>query len=111
MKEIFTVIMTAIPFLLAAAAFILSVRSFREKGFLLNNAYIYASRQERMNMDKSPHYRQSGIVFLLVGMIFLSIGIQVLLDAKWIFYVEAVLMIAAIVYAVVSSVMIEKQKK
>ena len=47
---------------------------------------------------------------MLVGMIFLLIGIQALLDVKWIFYVEAILVIAAAIYAVVSSVMIEKQK-
>ncbi len=107
MTEILT---AAIPFVMSAAALIISIRSFLEKGFLLNNAYIYASKQEKMIMDKSPHYRQSGIVFLLVGMIFLLIGIQALLDVKWIFYVEAILVIAAAIYAVVSSVMIEKQK-
>ncbi|MCI8673471.1 MAG: DUF3784 domain-containing protein [Lachnospiraceae bacterium] len=107
MTEILT---AAIPFVMSAAALIISIRSFLEKGFLLNNAYIYASKQEKMRMDKSPHYRQSGIVFLLVGMIFLLIGIQALLDVKWIFYVEAILVIAAAIYAVVSSVMIEKQK-
>ena len=108
MTEILT---AAIPFAMSAAALIISIRSFLEKGFLFNNAYIYASRQERMRMDKSPHYRQSGIVFLLVGIIFLLIGIQTLLDVKWIFCVEAVFIVAAVIYAVVSSIMIEKQKK
>ena len=55
MTEILT---AAIPFVMSAAALIISIRSFLEKGFLLNNAYIYASKQEKMRMDKSPHYRQ-----------------------------------------------------
>ena len=34
--------------------FILSTRSYLEKGFLLNNAYIYASKKERETMKKNP---------------------------------------------------------
>ena len=52
MKEIIT---SCILFIIATGAFIKSYRSFKEKGFLLNNAYIYASKQERETMDKKPH--------------------------------------------------------
>ena len=82
----------------------LSIRSFREKGFLLNNAYLYASRQERETMDKKPHYRQSAIVFLLLGCIFLLNGLQVLLSAPWIFYAVMVLVIVTLGYAIVSGI-------
>ena len=57
----------AILFVIAMAAFIMSYFSFKEKGFLLNNAYIHASRRKRENMDKKPYYRQSAIVFFLIG--------------------------------------------
>ena len=53
--------------ILAIGAFIVSVRSFKEKGFLFNNAYLYASKEERATMDKKPHYRQSAVVFLMIG--------------------------------------------
>lgn len=43
--------------------FVLSYRQFNEKGFLFNNAYIFASKQERETMNKKPHYKQSGICF------------------------------------------------
>ena len=101
MKEL---IGAAVLFLISALAFLLSIRSFREKGFLLNNAYLYASRQERETMDKKPHYRQSAIVFLLLGCIFLLNGLQVLLKAPWIFYAVLVLMSITLGYAIVSSV-------
>ena len=39
MKEIIT---SCILFIIAIGAFIKSYRSFKEKGFLFNNAYIYA---------------------------------------------------------------------
>ena len=101
MKEI---IGAGVLFLISALAFLLSIRSFQEKGFLLNNAYLYASRQERETMDKKPHYRQSAIVFLLLGCIFLLNGLQVLLNAPWIFYAVMVLMIVTLGYAIVSSI-------
>ena len=101
MKEL---IGAAVLFLISALAFLLSIRSFQEKGFLLNNAYLYASRQERETMDKKPHYRQSAIVFLLLGCIFLLNGLQVLLNAPWIFYAVLVLVIVTLGYAIVSGV-------
>jgi hypothetical protein len=84
MKEIITAI---ILFAISFFAFVLSVRSFMEKGFLFNNAYIYASKQEREKMNKKPHYRQSAIVFLLIGLIFLLNALAVLIKANWIFYI------------------------
>ena len=98
MKEI---ILSCILFLIAIGAFVMSYRSFREKGFLFNNAFIYASKQERETMDKKPHYRQSAIVFLLIGIIFLLNGVSVLLAAKWIFILVIVIAVIAIIYAII----------
>ena len=98
MKEI---ILSCILFLIAIGAFVMSYRSFREKGYLFNNAYIYASKQERETMDKKPHYRQSAIVFLLIGIIFLLNGVSVLLAAKWIFILVIVIAVIAIIYAII----------
>ena len=98
MKEI---ILSCILFLIAIGAFVMSYRSFREKGFLFNNAYIYASKQERETMDKKPHYRQRAIVFLLIGIIFLLNGVSVLLAAKWIFILVIVIAVIAIIYAII----------
>ena len=98
MKEI---ILSCILFLIAIGAFVMSYRSFREKGFLFNNAYIYASKQERETMDKKPHYRQSAIVFLLIGIIFLLNGVSVLLAAKWIFILVIVIAVIAIINAII----------
>lgn len=64
---------------IAIICFVFSYLQFNEKGFLFNNAYIYASKQERKNMDKKPYYKQSGIVFLLIGIIFLINIIDIIL--------------------------------
>lgn len=108
MKEI---IIASILFAVSVFLFFMSARSFMEKGFLFNNAYIYASKQEREKMNKKPHYRQSAIVFLLLGLLFLLIALAVLLEANWISYVGIALVIVTLIYAIVSSVIIEKNNK
>ena len=81
MKEIIT---AGILFIIFILLFIASIRSFKEKGFLFNNAYIHASQKERENMShKWKYYRQSGIVLLMVSLIFLLDGIAVLLSLDW----------------------------
>ena len=100
-----------ILFLISALVWLLSFRSFREKGFLFNNAYLYASQKERESMDKKPHYRQSAIVFLLIGLVFFLNAIALLLSASWASHLAIAVMVAAIVYAIASSIAIEKKKK
>ena len=108
MKEI---VPASILFAVSIFLFFMSGRSFMEKGFLFNNAYIYASKQEREKMNKKPHYRQSAIVFLLLGLIFLLNTIAVLLKVNWIFYIVVVVVIITLIYAIVSSITIEKNNK
>lgn len=105
------IITATVLFGISLFAFILSARSFMEKGFLLNNAYIYASKKERESMNKKPHYRQSAIVFSFIGLIFLLNGFSVVFEADIIFYVVIALSLIAILYAVISDVLIERNKK
>lgn len=96
---------------IAIGCFVFSFMQFHEKGFLFNNAYIYASKQERETMDKSPHYRQSGIVFAMLGLIFVINAIDALLQTEWLFYCVIAIGILAIIYAVISSIKIERSKR
>ena len=97
--------------MIAVVCFVMSYLQFNEKGILLNNAYIFASKQERETMVKKPHYKQSGIVFLLIGIIFLMNSVDVILQTGWLFYCVIVVAVAVIVYAVISSIAIEKKKR
>ena len=97
--------------IVAIVCLVFSYLQFNEKGFLFNNAYIYASKQERETMDKKPHYKQSGIVFLMIGIIFLIDAVEMILETGWLFYLVIVVAIIAIVYAIISSVAIERRKK
>ena len=98
-------------FLISLSSFIVSVRSFMQKGFLFNNTYIYASKKEREAMDKKPHYHQSGVVFLLIGFIFLLNGFDVIFKTDWIVYVIMATAVIKLIFTIVSSILIEKNKK
>ena len=61
---------------LALFCLIVSVMQFMEKGPLMNNAWIWATRKEREAMDKKLHYRQSGVVFAFLSVIFYCAGVR-----------------------------------
>lgn len=100
-----------IAFVLAVTTAFISVCQFMEKGFLFNNAYIWASRTEREQMDKKPYYRQSAIIFCLLSAVFLVIGISMVLQNSKIQLIEIPLIGAAFVYVIVSTVKTEKRMK
>ena len=103
-------IAATILFGISVLTFILSIRSFAEKGFLLNNSYLYASEQERESMDKRAYYRQSAAVFLLISIVFSLNGFEIILQTGWLSYIIIITVIIAIVYAIVSSILIKKQE-
>ena len=96
-------IIAVIIFIIAGILLVLSIMHFMEKGVLLNNTYLFASKKERGAMDKRPHYRQSAIVFLLLSLVFAVIGLSVVLQNDKITLLEIPLFIAVIIYAVITS--------
>lgn len=100
---------------LAIGAFVISYLQFKEKGYLFNNAYFWASPKERKQMDKNKeskktYYRQSGFAFMFIGLAFLIFAVYIVTDWMWMYIVFWVFVIIAVVYAVVSSVQIERRK-
>ena len=100
-----------IPFALAGALLILGVRHFREEGVLLNNAWLYASPEERKTLNKKPYYRQSAVVFCILSAAFVVVGLSLVLRNDRILLREILLIAAAIIYAIVSSVRIMRMNK
>lgn len=89
---------------LALVCLIISIMQFKEKGFLFNNAYIWASKQERETMDKKPHYRQSGIAFALCSALFFGMALACILLTGWLWLIVGALAIVVLIYAIASSV-------
>lgn len=99
---------------LAIGAFVISSLQFKGKGYLFNNAYFWASQEERKQMDqnkerKKPYYRQSGFAFVLIGVIFLIFAVYIVTEWMWIYIVLWVSVIIAVVYAVGSSVQLKRR--
>lgn len=92
-----------ISMVLSIISFVISIFSFQEKGFLFNNAYLFASEKERKEMDKKPYYRQTAIVFSLLGIVFLIFAIESAAQVKWLSYLAIGVLISVMVYAIVSS--------
>ncbi|PKM93110.1 MAG: hypothetical protein CVU84_17525 [Firmicutes bacterium HGW-Firmicutes-1] len=103
------VIALVILFIISLGSFVVGYFQFKEKGILFNNAYLYASKEERNKMNKKPHYRQSAIVFVVIGIIFLLNAIEMIIRSGWIFHVMIGLMILLIIYAIISSIIIERK--
>lgn len=103
------IIVGIVVLILSIVSFVISIRSFMQKGFLLNNAFIYATKEEREKMDKKPYYRQTAIVFMLIGIIFLINGLQLLLKKSQLMYAVLFVTILTVVYAIVSTVKIERK--
>ena len=90
---------------------IFGIRQLCGKGFLFNNAYIYATKEERQKMNKKPHYWQSGIILILISIIFAIDAIETVLKTGRLFYLVIALVIITLVYSVISSVVIERSNK
>ena len=105
-----TLITAIAVFLLAGVLLFLGIRQLLERGYLLNNAWIYASAKEREAMNKKPYYRQSGIVFCLLGLLFTVIGLSALLHRSGLLWLEAALAVGTVVYAILSTLRISKEE-
>ena len=100
-----------IVFFIAGMLLLFSIRSFLERGFLLNNEYLFASKEERKTMNKKPYYKQSAIVFCILSAVFLVTGLSLLLQNDKFFLLEIPLIVGVIIYAIVSTVQINKRIK
>ena len=105
------IIGSGILFFISVGLFIIAYNQFKEKGFLFNNAYIYASKEEREKMNKKPYYRQSAIAFVILGIIFLLNAINIIILSNWLFFAVIGLVIFLVTYAIISSIIIERKSR
>ena len=97
--------------IIAIICFVISYKQFRQKGFLFNNAYMYATLKNKESMNKKPYYRQSGFVFMFIGMIFVIDGIEIVLKTDYLFLLVIGIIVVMIIYVIISSIRIEKNNR
>ncbi|MBE5794783.1 MAG: DUF3784 domain-containing protein [Clostridiales bacterium] len=100
-----------LPALLSLLCLWVSVRHFQRKGAPWNNTWLYASETERQQMDTAPLYRQTGVVFALLCALFVALAVELLLHTRWLCWLAGMIAVATAGYAIVSSAMMERQKK
>lgn len=93
-----------IVFAIAGLLLFIAIRHFNERGYLFNNAYIFASKEQREIMNKRPYYRQSAIVFSILCIVFVVIGLSIVLQNSMIMLLEIPLFIGVIIYAIISTI-------
>lgn len=62
-------------------------------------------------MNKKSYYRQSGVVFIFLGILFLLNAIEIIIHSGWLFYLSIAIAILVIIYAIVSSILIKRKNK
>lgn len=107
--DIGDVIILTFLLIVSLIAFIISFFQFKEKGFLFNNSYLYASKKERETMNKKSHYRQSAIVFLLIGIALLLLALEILFKVRWLYSAIMLIIGCLMVYAIGSSINIRRK--
>ena len=85
------------------------ILSLFNKGFLFNNAYIYANKIEREQMNKKPYYIQTGIVFILLSIASCVEGFNALLRYDVFFVLFIIIIVVTLVFAIVSTIYIDKK--
>lgn len=99
-ENMITVILCGI---LATSCFVLAYRQHKQKGFIASNRWIWASQNEREDMDeriKKADYCLGRNVFFLMGFIFLVIAAVTLASLAWSGYL-VILIGFLLVYALV----------
>ena len=99
------IIVSIIFLIFSVETFAISYFQFKEKGYLFNNAYFWASPEERKKMDKNkeskkPHYRQSGFAFMFIGILCLILAVHFITGWMWMLVPAGLFVVILVVYAV-----------
>ena len=68
--------------------------------------YEKLSKKERETMNKKPYYRQTAVIFFMMGIVFLVLGLAIFPDAFWFTYIAEAVILIILIYAVASSIVI-----
>lgn len=95
----------------AIVCLVLAILQLTERGAPLNNSYLFAPKEKKSEMDKSPYFKQSGIIFSLLTVILILITAASVFQAVFLSYIAMGFGGATVIYALVSTFLIEKISK
>lgn len=95
--------------ILMVVSYVLSLLGFLEIGIIIDDHYVFASREKRKTMNKKPYYRQSAIVFLCLGTMFLLYILRILSGVVYFAYLSFAICGIAMIYAIASHYTIRRK--
>lgn len=95
--------------MLMAVSYIFALLGLLGIGIIIDDNYVFASKEKRENMDKKAYYLQSAIIFLCLGTMFLLYIIRLLTGIVYFTYAAFMVCFAALIYAIVSHYAIKKK--
>lgn len=95
----------------AIVCLIVGIMQLNERGIPLNNAYLYASKEKKQSMNKTPYFKQTGVVFILLAVAFALIAAAEFFWIEWLSYLALGFCAVDVIFAVVSEIIIEGSPK
>ena len=99
---------TIILGILTITAYTLSLLGFLGKGIIIDDNYVFSSKEKRQRMNKTAYQLQSAMVFLGIGTMFLLYLLRLLTDIVLLYYVAIIIGSITMVYAIISHYIIKK---
>lgn len=111
-REVYVIMSLSLALLimLMVVSYIFALLGFLGTGIIIDDNYVFASKEKRRHMDKKAYYLQSAIIFLCLGTMFLQYIIRLLTGIVYFKYTAFMVCFAAMIYAIVSHYTIKKKQ-
>ena len=88
-----------------------AIFQFLQKGVPFTNEYNFESKDIRNRVDKKPFFLQGGVFLLYLALMFIGVLIQEINYLDWLDVLFKISLPIFIIYAIISSIKLEKLKK
>lgn len=95
--------------ILMVVSYIFALLGFLGIGIIIDDNYVFASKEKRKAMNKKAYYLQSGIIFLCLGTMFLLYMLRLATGIVYFKYAAYMVCFAAMIYAIVSHYAIKRR--
>lgn len=110
-KKVSEIVCAILMGVLSLVLFVYASFTRRCKGPIFSNTYLFASEEERKNLDIKAEYHLVTVVFTFLATIFAFFAVHIFTGWKWCQYFAFILVGCVLVYAIIKTVKTEKNRK
>lgn len=92
-------------------SYIFALLGFLGIGIIIDDNYVFASKEKRKAMDKKVYHLQSAIIFLCLGTMFLLYLLRLITGIVYFKYAALIVCMTAMIYAILSHYAIKKNQR